>query len=212
MTGHVPFANVTWQRVTARLIAITTVAISLIESRYRMGVSFSLIALLGTVSVLSLDPENSVALGFNPRPRQGWGYWFRLALLFALMIGVISLLGFIIYRVNGWAIPIYKTQPSVGLLVLMCIDAPVSEEIIFRTLLTLAILPTLGEWGTIVAGGVLFSLLHVLNGNPGPDNQIAGFMLGWTFIKSKTILVPLAMHAGGNLIALGFQIAAWYFY
>ena len=29
---------------------------------------------------------------------------------------------------------------------------------------------------------------------------------------SKTILVPLAMHAGGNLIALGFQIAAWYFY
>ncbi len=31
-------------------------------------------------------------------------------------------------------------------------------------------------------------------------------------IGSKTTLVPLSIHAGGNLIALGFQVAAWYFY
>ena len=212
MIEHVEFESVTRQRLIARIIAIASVTISLIETRYRMGISFSLLALLGIVSVISLDPGSSAALGFNARPVQGWGYWFRLALWFALVIGVISLIGFIIFQINDWTIPIYKTQPSVRVLVFMCIDAPVSEEILFRSLLTLAVLPTLGEWGTILVGGFLFSLLHVLSGNPGPDNQIAGFMLGWTFIKSKTILVPLAMHSGGNLIALGFQVAAWYFY
>ena len=212
MIEHAEFANATWQRRTARVIAITVVTFSLIETHYRIGISFSILALVGIVSILSLDQGSSVALGFIPRPVQGWGYWFRLALWFALVIGVVSLAGFIIFRVNGWTIPIYKTPPSIGMLIVMCIDAPVSEEILFRSLLTLAILPALGEWGTILAGGLLFSLLHVLSGNPGPDNQIAGFMLGWTFIKSKTILVPLAMHSGGNLIALGIQIAAWYFY
>ncbi|MEI8021065.1 MAG: CPBP family intramembrane glutamic endopeptidase [Schlesneria sp.] len=195
-----------------RSIAFAIVILSLIETRYRMGISYTLLALVGVVSILSLDPGSSVALGFNPRPIQGWGYWFRLALWFALLIGLVAIASWFVLKVNGWKVPIYKTSPSIDMLVFMCIDAPVSEEILFRSLLTLAILPALGEWGTIVAGGFLFSLLHVLHGNPGPDNQIAGFMLGWTFIKSKTILVPLAMHAGGNLIALGFQVAAWYFY
>ena len=212
MIERAEFVNATGQCLTTRLIAITIITISLIETRYKMGISYTLLALVGIVGILSLDSGSSVALGFNPRPVQGWGFWFRLALWFSLVIGVVSLICFIVYRVNGWTIPIYKTHPSLGMLIGMCIDSPVSEEVIFRSLLTVALLPTLGEWGTILAGGILFSLLHVLHGNPGPDNQIAGFMLGWSFIKSKTILVPLAMHAGGNLIALGIQIAAWYFY
>ena len=212
MAAQGEFANEASRGVMTRSIAFAVVLISLIETRYWMGISYTLLALVGSVSVLCLDERNSVALGFNPRPVQGWAYWFRLALWFSLVIGVVSLVCFIVYRVNGWPIPIYKTQPSLGMLNGMCIDSPVSEEVIFRSLLTVALLPTLGEWGTILAGGILFSLLHVLHGNPGPDNQIAGFMLGWTFIKSKTILVPLAMHSGGNLIALGFQVAAWYFY
>ena len=212
MSEHAEFANATWQRRSARVIAITLVTISLIETRYSMRNSYTLLSLVGVVSILSLDPGNAIALGFSPRPIQGWSYWFRLALWFALLIGLVAIASWIVLKVNGWKVPIYKTSPSIDMLVFMCVDAPVSEEILFRSLLTLAILPALGEWGTILAGGFLFSLLHVLHGNPGPDNQIAGFMLGWSFIKSKTILVPLAMHAGGNLIALGFQVAAWYFY
>jgi membrane protease YdiL (CAAX protease family) len=211
MAAQSEFANDAKRGLLTRSIAFAVVLISLIETRSWMGISYTLLALVGIVSLLCLDERNSVALGFNPHPVQGWGYWFRLAFWFALVIGVISLICFIVWRVNGWTIPIYKTQPSMALLIGMCIDSPVSEEVIFRSLVTVALLPMLGEWGTILAGGILFSLLHVLHGNPGPDNQIAGFMLGWAFLKSKTILVPLAMHAGGNLIALGFQVAAWYF-
>jgi membrane protease YdiL (CAAX protease family) len=53
---------------------------------------------------------------------------------------------------------------------------------------------------------VLFGLIHVLGGNPGPDNLIAGFFLQWAYMKSGTVLVPLAMHSSGNLIAFSAQV------
>lgn len=32
----------------------------------------------------------------------------------------------------------------------------------------------------------------------------------WAFLRSGTILVPLAMHSAGNLMALLAQVANWY--
>jgi membrane protease YdiL (CAAX protease family) len=92
----------------------------------------------------------------------------------------------------------------------MCLYAPIVEETVFRLLLTAALLPTLGERWTIVASGAAFAIVHILRGNPGPDNLIAGFMLEWAFLRSGTILVPLAFHAGGNLIALTSHVVIWY--
>jgi len=67
-----------------------------------------------------------------------------------------------------------------------------------------------GERGTILASGLVFALIHILRGNASPENQIAGFLLEWAFLRSGTILVPIAMHSAGNLIALGFQVGGWY--
>src|SRR5262249_40112340 len=157
-----------------------------------------------------LTEGNSVAFGLRLTPIQGWGYWFQLALWFALIIGIFAAICTGVWLACGWRLPIQRTPPSMSALIHMCVDSPISEEIIFRALLTVAVLPTLGERGTILFGGFVFAALHVLHGNPGPDNQLAGFMLGWAFLKSGTILVPLFMHSAGNLIALGIQIAAWY--
>jgi membrane protease YdiL (CAAX protease family) len=52
----------------------------------------------------------------------------------------------------------------------------------------------------------------VLGGIASPENQIAGFLLAWAFLKIGTILVPLAMHSAGNLIALASHVAAWYWF
>ena len=106
------------------------------------------------------------------------------------------------FLVFGWTFPKpYRTMPTMDAFIRMCISAPFRKKSFSEALLTVAVLPSLGELGTILLGGVIFSLVHVLGGNPGPDNQIAGFMLGWAFLKSRTILVPIAMHAAGNLIA-----------
>ena len=196
----------------SRCIASVIVILGFIQARYWIGVNWPLLALFGLTIVLCLNEGHAPALGLRPTPIQGWIYWCRLALWFAVVIGISAALCTWTWVTCGWELPIHRTPPSVHALIHMCLDAPVSEEIIFRALLTLAVLPTLGERGTIIFGGLVFAALHVLHGNPGPDNQIAGFMLGWAFLKSGTILVPLAMHSTGNLIALGIQIAAWYFY
>jgi uncharacterized protein len=90
----------------------------------------------------------------------------------------------------------------------MCISAPVHEELVYRVLLTVALLPLLGFYGTVIAGGIIFAMIHVLGGNPGADNVIAGFFLQWAYMRSGTLLVPLAMHASGNAIALSAQLLA----
>ena len=47
---------------------------------------------------------------------------------------------------------------------------------------------------------------------PGPDNLIAGFFLAWAFLKSGSIIVPLALHALGNLCALVSWVGMWWYW
>ena len=73
----------------------------------------------------------------------------------------------------------------------------------------MAIYPKLGDWGSIAVSGAVFALAHVYTGMATPENQFAGFFLAWAYLKSKSILVPIAMHSGGNLIAMVVQISCW---
>jgi membrane protease YdiL (CAAX protease family) len=196
----------------SRVIASAVVVLSFIQARYWLGLNWPLLGLFGLVSVLCLNDGDLPVLGLRLSPIQGWLYWCRLAFWFGIVVGIAVLICTGIWLAFAWPLPIQRTQPTMSALIHMCIDAPLSEEIIFRALLTVAVLPTLGVRGTIVFGGVVFAALHVFHGNPGPDNQLAGFMLGWAFLKSRSILVPLAMHSAGNLIALGIQIIAWNYY
>ena len=107
----------------------------------------------------------------------------------------------------GIPLPIPRIAPSRNQFVFMTVYAPLLEEVTYRALLALAILPVLGERGTILVGGAIFAMMHVKHGNPGVDNQIAGFMLMWAYLRSGTLLVPLAMHAAGNCIAFLVQSA-----
>lgn len=94
----------------------------------------------------------------------------------------------------------------------MCVTAPVYEEAIYRIVLCAPLAAILGCRTTIVVSGVVFGLLHVWYGNPGPDNLVAGFFLGWAYLKSGTIVVPLAWHALGNGVALSAHIVNWYLF
>ena len=55
-----------------------------------------------------------------------------------------------------------------------------------------------------------FAALHVAYGNPSPENLVGGFLLGWVYLKSETILLPVLLHSLGNLLVLFCQVAGWY--
>lgn len=174
------------------------------------GIDRPLLLLVGLVAVLCLNVGHVATLGFRLAPVQGWSHWFRMGLWFGLCIGVLVIFCGAVYWLCGWAIPIIRTPPSLDVMIFFCVRAPVEEELVYRSLLILAIAPMCGTMGTILISGAIFGSIHILGGNPGPDNLVAGFMLAWAFLKSKTILVPIAMHSAGNVIALSAQVAAWY--
>jgi uncharacterized protein len=203
-------------RITvARGIALLAVVFSTTLPRLRLQLDpfqvEPVVALAVLVAVLCLCGATHPALGLKLTSPQGTGYWLRVAGLFAAIIVALAAVAACVFYVAGWRVPVPRLDPQfVGHAAFnMCIYAPFVEETVFRSLLTFAVLPMLGERWTIIVSGVVFALVHILRGNPGPDNLVAGFMLQWAFLRSGSIVVPIAFHAGGNLIALSFHIAAW---
>ena len=200
--------------LTARAIALTAVLVHLraccpIESLPIVEPSTFLAT--GLLASLILSDGNSAAHGIVLRPREGWRFWIRFTLLLAGAILLLCIVCAAVFWSIGRPMQLPKRDPShwPDAIYWMCLRAPLHEEIVYRVLLTVALLPLLGSRGTIVAGGILFGLMHVLGGNPGPDNLVAGFFLQWAYLRSGTVLVPLAMHAGGNAIALSSHFVNW---
>lgn len=200
----------------ARAIALVAVAYELLctarPGRFLPEMDSSLLALAGVVAILTVDNCSATPMGLRLSPIQGWWYWIRLGIQFGLMILMLLGMYVALCRACGWKIPTYPVPPAEvsSRFYWMCIYSPLTEEIIYRSFWTTAVLRTCGERWTIFLGGLLFALAHVLRGIPSPENQVAGFMLGWALLKSGTILVSLAMHSAGNLSALLSQIATWY--
>jgi membrane protease YdiL (CAAX protease family) len=81
---------------------------------------------------------------------------------------------------------------------------------IYRLVLCVPVAALLRPAPAILLCGAVFSLLHVVYGNPGPDNLIAGFFLTWAYLRSESLLLPVALHSAGNLCALTLQVVSWY--
>ncbi|MFG0334681.1 MAG: CPBP family intramembrane glutamic endopeptidase [Maioricimonas sp. JB049] len=195
-------------RIVAGLALLACALPVLLRTPQPLGTST--IALAGLLGVLFLSEGNMPELGLRPAPVQGWWYWLKIAGLFAAFIGGLCLLGAAALLLLKRPIPLPRYPPEADWLITMVVYAPVVEEVVYRVLLTAALLPVLGFRGTIVASGVLFAAIHITACRPGPDNLVAGFLLQWAYLKSRSVTVPLAMHAGGNFIAWSAHIAAWH--
>jgi uncharacterized protein len=106
--------------------------------------------------------------------------------------------------------PIQSESQIPGQLALACVYAPLLEETLYRLCLLPPAVAWLGARGGIVVGGVVFAGLHVLYGNPSPENLLGGFILSWAYLKSGTLVVPIALHSLGNLCAMLSQVGYFY--
>lgn len=153
-------------------------------------------------------------LGLRLRPVQGWGHWAKwTAKLGAVIVLLFMALPIWLIRagmlqVPAWSSPLF-TEPWQALAWLphACLVTPVTEEFIYRFVLCVPVAAAVGERSAIVASGLAFALLHVLYGCPAPDNLLAGFILGWAFVKSRSLALPILLHALGNLLVAAYHIA-----
>ena len=144
------------------------------------------------------------ALGLRLRPSQTWGYWLKASLVLGAIVGSvvgIYLGALLIFEKSLPAMEI-KPEDAGPYFLMACIIAPLTEEGIYRFALCLPAARLIGRWPTIVLSGVVFAALHVVYGKPAPDNLVAGFVLGWALLKSESLLIPVILHALGNLCVL----------
>ena len=172
--------------------------------------SLALVAFALTVYLFEGDLK---ALGLQARPIQGWKVWVRTSLIIGLIIGFCICLGGGLWYLTGHQVPFHLIHPQDfnSAFMHLCFVAPVLEEAIYRLVICVSLNRLMGEWKTIAISGILFAVLHILYGNPSPENQLGGFFLAWAFLKSETILLPFLLHSVGNFLVLTGKIAFWYF-
>jgi uncharacterized protein len=172
----------------------------------------ALLALAALGILLWLARCDRSSLGLRLHPAQGWRYWVIVSTVAAAAILLISGVYFLAVP-ESWNLLVllgeYTRYSGLGSrFVFSCVQVPLVEETLYRVVLCVSFISVLGHGPTICLSGVLFAALHFVYGNPGPDNVVAGFVLGWAYLKSEAVTVPILMHSIGNLAAVAIQLAA----
>ncbi len=81
------------------------------------------------------------------------------------------------------------------------------EEMVFRGYI-LRILRSYGDWFAVAVSTCLFGLMHG-NIEQVPFALIVGFALGWLYVMTDNIWVPVAMHFANNALSYVIQYASF---
>ena len=146
------------------------------------------------------------ALGLTWKPAPSVGFWLRVGLVTGAVILAIALATLAVVRGGGpdpfdlgGQLPICS---SLSRRVEMLMLAPLFEELLYRGALCTALMGVGGRALAVAGGGLAFAWLHWFGGVLGPDNLLAGFLFSWAFVRSRTLLVPVAFHCFGNLAVI----------
>jgi membrane protease YdiL (CAAX protease family) len=168
------------------------------------------LAALGLLFWLSRGRPRS--LGIQVHPAQGWRYWVVPSAIAGGGVLLVSLIYLLLFPEEqgrlaeyGQGIADYGVWARV---VFSCVEAPLLEEAVYRVILCASLVTVIGRVPTVLLSGVVFASLHFVYGNPGPDNAVAGFVLGWAYLKSESVTIPIIMHGCGNVVVIGVQLAA----
>jgi len=80
--------------------------------------------------------------------------------------------------------------------------AGVGEEVLFRGVFQTVLGGWLGPWIGMVAASVLFGLCHLITPTYALVTGVIGFYLGWLWVATGNLGVPIAVHALYDFIAL----------
>lgn len=187
------------------------------------SVVVSAIVSLGLVRLLVVSPGGLSwrEMGFRlPGAGEGsalgdvaWGMALAIPTLFVAGLLAVVLVGLLGVMPES---PIPPATDPAGLAVTILaavVIAPLWEEAFFRGFATTAWARTAGERAAIVRGAVFFALIHVVTLG-GTDFTSAlgvaliafvvrlpvGLVLGWIFLRRRTLVAPIALHAVYNAI------------
>jgi membrane protease YdiL (CAAX protease family) len=170
-----------------------------------------------------LDRRTFASLGLQPHRDAfrdfGAGLLITLAMMGIIFAAEIHL-GWL--HVTGFA---WQSQPAqevvqnAGVFLLICLLVGWNEELMSRGYhLQTAASGLNVAWGWILSS-VAFGLLHLANPNASPRAAagifLAGMFLGYAFIRSRQLWLPIGLHVGWNYfegVVFGFPVSGLDFY
>jgi hypothetical protein len=177
-------------------------------------VIMSLFSLIGTLLVIwifmkYLDNEKFVNLGFQTKNR-------LTDFIFGIVLGaVIMILGyFILLYLNEiiYVKTIFNFKEIILSVILFTIVA-FMEEILLRGYILRNLMLSFNKYIALVTSSVIFALMHGFNPNIDLFSMtnifLAGILLGISYIHTKNLWFPIALHLSWNLFQtiLGFNVS-----
>lgn len=165
------------------------------------------IPIIAAFDFFIVRPTTKKKLNFNFSPTNFYTY----LLIFPLMIGMMFIGEFITAQIPTTG-PFFReyykffeqlmsklTDDPVIMLITAVVMAPIFEEIIFRGIIQKGLINKgIEPWKAILFASVIFGLVHA---NPWQfvGAVLLGCVLGLVYYKTKSLLLPMLLHAFNNL-------------
>jgi membrane protease YdiL (CAAX protease family) len=212
----------TWMQMVAR----GWLVLELTNSPLMLGINSALQVV--PFLLVALVPAVYVALAHGQAVRKLLGAWSRPLLMLAVgvvvgasaYVAIRIVLGVLLFIGTGGDIPdLPEVQPelrelardpdiAVWFMLTALLLAPVAEEVLYRGMLYQGLRKRIGVWPAIGFSSLVFTVLH-LGGETLDANLLLfvtvfplSMLLAWVFERRGTLLLPIGLHAGHNLIGL----------
>ncbi len=158
------------------------------------------------IVLIALASIRSPALPDRPSPGTRLAMWFASFPLLVLMIG--CNLAYFRMLIDGFGVPVIEDELMSAdhllpwVLLTICVQPAIIEEIFFRQTAMLALRETMGENATIWITGVMFGFAHIGNPLGIPYLILFGVFQGYVRVKSGSLLLPMILHFLHNLAVL----------
>lgn len=122
--------------------------------------------------------------------------------------------GAVVYvRLTGVEVPLQPLGVSaldqVGpYLLLVCVQAPLWEELVHRGWIQRELRDGLGSRGAILVSGLVFWVSHWWWAGQvtWPNQLVGGWVIAWSYECSRSLTTPILLHAAGNLALVALDV------
>ncbi|MCB7482135.1 CPBP family intramembrane glutamic endopeptidase [Christiangramia sediminis] len=185
-----------------------------IEKTPAQRLIIQLFTFLGTILIVWLylkyiDREKFIEIGlrFKNNMKSFWTGFAIGALIILSGFGILQILG----EINIQNINFDFNQILISITIFVLVS--LTEEILYRGYVLRNLMYSFNKYIALFISAVLFSLMHGFNPNIdiiGSTNIfLAGILLGITYIHTKNLLFPIALHFSWNFFQtiLGFNVS-----
>lgn len=144
--------------------------------------------------------EFNLKLAYKPRIKE---YLYSLLFLGAHLFIFANTLGILIEKieVSEWVVEAFDEMlidPAIAF-ISICIIAPIFEEIIYRGIILEQLHKRYGATKAIIISALIFGLIHA-NIHQGVNAFFIGLILGYIYIKTKSLLLCMFWHFSNNFL------------